>query len=104
MKLVRQERQARKGRQARQAARFLGFLAALPIRLYRYAISPWLAPSCRYLPTCSVYAIEAMERHGVWRGGILALRRILRCHPWGGSGADPVPPSESERSPRSSIF
>ena len=82
-------------RQARQAARFC---AALPIRLYRYAISPWLAPSCRYLPTCSAYAIEAIERHGVWRGGILALRRILRCHPWGGGGADPVPPSDADRS------
>ena len=61
------------------------------IRLYRYALSPVLPRNCRYHPTCSAYAIEALERHGVARGGWLALRRILRCHPWGGQGYDPVP-------------
>lgn len=62
------------------------------IRVYQRAISPWLGSNCRYLPTCSAYAIEAVTRFGVWRGGWLALRRIGRCHPWGGGGFDPVPP------------
>ena len=61
------------------------------IKLYRYAISPYLAPSCRYTPTCSSYAIEAVERFGIFRGSWLAIRRISRCHPWHGSGYDPVP-------------
>ena len=61
------------------------------IRLYRAAISPWTLPSCRYWPTCSAYAIESLETHGAIRGGWLALRRIGRCHPWGGQGVDPVP-------------
>ena len=68
-------------------------LLILPIRLYQLAISPLLPPSCRYQPTCSAYAIEALEQHGAWRGGWLTLRRLLRCHPWGGSGYDPVPAS-----------
>jgi hypothetical protein len=61
------------------------------IKLYRYAISPYLAPSCRYTPTCSSYAIEAVQRFGVFRGGWLAMRRISRCHPWHEAGYDPVP-------------
>ncbi len=61
------------------------------IALYRYLISPLLPPRCRYLPTCSEYAAEALVRHGALRGSLLALRRILRCHPFGGSGYDPVP-------------
>lgn len=67
-----------------------------PIRFYRYAISPWLPPSCRFVPTCSQYAIEALQVHGPLKGLYLALRRLLRCHPitWlgGGQGYDPVPP------------
>lgn len=61
------------------------------VRFYRAAVSPWLAPRCRYLPTCSEYAIEAIKRHGAAHGSALALRRIARCHPWGGSGIDEVP-------------
>ena len=69
----------------------LAHIAALPVRAYRLLISPWLGPSCRYQPTCSAYALEALEKHGAVRGGWLALRRIIRCHPGGGSGFDPVP-------------
>jgi putative membrane protein insertion efficiency factor len=61
------------------------------IRLYQLFISPALPPRCRYLPTCSEYAAEAIGRHGAASGLWLALRRLLRCHPWGGSGYDPVP-------------
>lgn len=61
------------------------------VRFYRYAISPWLGGNCRFQPTCSSYAIEALQVHGVLRGSWLAARRIARCHPWGGSGYDPVP-------------
>ena len=61
------------------------------VRTYQLLISPLLPPSCRYLPTCSDYAIEAIERHGASQGAVLALRRLARCHPWGGSGYDPVP-------------
>ena len=61
------------------------------IRFYQTAISPWTPASCRYHPTCSGYAMEAVRGHGGLRGGWLAARRLLRCHPWGGSGFDPVP-------------
>ncbi len=66
-------------------------VAVLPIRFYQLCISPMLPSACRFTPTCSQYAIEAVMRHGLLRGGWLAIRRILRCHPWGGSGYDPVP-------------
>lgn len=72
----------------------------LLVRFYRYAISPLLGANCRYQPTCSVYAEEALRRHGVLRGGWLALKRISRCNPWGGSGYDPVPESDGETSSR----
>ena len=61
------------------------------IRAYQYGISPLLPSRCRYLPTCSQYAIEAIQQHGVIRGGWLAMKRVGRCHPWGGHGYDPVP-------------
>lgn len=66
------------------------FLIAL-VRGYRILVSPWTPASCRFTPTCSAYAIEAIERRGALRGSWLALRRIGRCHPWGGHGYDPVP-------------
>ncbi|MFN5589299.1 MAG: membrane protein insertion efficiency factor YidD [Holosporales bacterium] len=59
--------------------------------LYKTAISPWLGTNCRFLPTCSEYAHEAVQKYGLLRGGWLAIRRIGRCHPWGGSGIDNVP-------------
>ena len=67
-------------------------LLILPIRFYRACISPMFPPACRYVPTCSQYAIEAIMMHGVLKGGLLAMWRILRCNPWGGHGFDPVPP------------
>ncbi len=61
------------------------------IRFYQWTISPWLGANCRFDPSCSSYAEIAITRFGVWRGGYLAIRRLLRCHPWGGQGYDPVP-------------
>ena len=60
------------------------------VRFYQKAISPHLPPSCRFQPTCSHYAIEAVQKYGAWKGIKIALKRISRCHPWGGSGYDPV--------------
>jgi putative membrane protein insertion efficiency factor len=60
------------------------------VRLYQVVLSPWLGGNCRYQPTCSNYAIEALQRHGPLRGTWLSAKRIVRCHPWGGSGYDPV--------------
>ena len=69
----------------------LALLGIVPVRAYQWFISPLLPPSCRFEPTCSAYAIEAFSRHGLARGSFLTARRLLRCHPWGGSGYDPVP-------------
>ena len=71
--------------------RLLATLLILPIRFYRMAISPLTPPSCRFTPTCSQYAIEAIGKYGPFKGLYLAVRRVLRCHPWGGTGYDPVP-------------
>ncbi len=68
------------------------------VKLYRLVISPWLGGNCRFQPTCSTYAIEALQTHGVFRGTWLAARRIGRCHPWGGSGYDPVPGERKDES------
>ena len=64
---------------------------AWPIRAYRYFLSPWLGSACRFEPTCSRYALDALERHGATAGSYLAARRVLRCHPWCDGGFDPVP-------------
>lgn len=66
-------------------------LLILPIRFYQRCISPMLPPACRFTPTCSQYAVEALQKYGPLKGLYLAVKRILRCHPWGGSGYDPVP-------------
>lgn len=68
----------------------LKFLLVL-IRIYQVGISPYTPSSCRYTPTCSSYASEALQKHGVRKGGLLSIKRILSCHPWGGHGYDPVP-------------
>ena len=63
----------------------------LLIKIYQTGISPFLPPSCRYTPTCSQYCLEALRKHGLFKGGYLGIKRLLSCHPWGGSGYDPVP-------------
>lgn len=69
----------------------LAWVLALPVRAYRAVFSPWVGHNCRYHPTCSAYALEALRKHGGIKGGWLTLRRIARCQPWGGSGIDNVP-------------
>ncbi|MEM7614450.1 MAG: membrane protein insertion efficiency factor YidD [Pseudomonadota bacterium] len=69
----------------------LAHLIALPIRAYRLIGSPWVGRNCRFHPSCSTYAMEALRKHGGLRGGWLTLRRVARCHPWGGAGIDNVP-------------
>ncbi len=61
------------------------------IKIYQYSISPLLGPSCRFEPSCSQYGIEALKKHGPFKGGYLTVKRFLKCHPWGGHGHDPVP-------------
>ncbi|MEM7208597.1 MAG: membrane protein insertion efficiency factor YidD [Pseudomonadota bacterium] len=73
------------------------------IKAYRYLISPFFPPSCRFTPTCSEYAIEAVREHGVSRGVWMGTKRICRCHPLGHSGYDPVPPKSPESSNRSDV-
>lgn len=69
----------------------LAFIVSIPVRAYRIFGSPIVGMHCRFQPTCSAYAMEALERHGALKGSWLALRRIAKCHPWGGSGVDNVP-------------
>jgi putative membrane protein insertion efficiency factor len=84
----------------KQALEWLGREARLvlifAIRAYQVSLSVLWGPSCRYTPTCSQYAVEAIDRHGVWRGVALAAWRVLRCHPLARGGRDPVPPAPSE--------
>jgi len=72
-------------------------LLKVPILFYRKFISPLKPPTCRFYPSCSNYALEAIETHGAWRGVYLAIRRILRCHPFHPGGMDPVPPAQTRR-------
>lgn len=72
-------------------SRALGFLLTLPVHVYRRVISPLLPRSCRFYPTCSAYTLEALRKHGAFRGLYLSVRRISRCHPWSEGGYDPVP-------------
>lgn len=76
--------------------RLLAWPLLLLVQIYRYTISPLFGANCRYSPTCSVYAIEALHKHGAFHGTALAARRIARCHPWGGSGYDPVPDEDDD--------
>lgn len=69
----------------------LAWVLSLPVRGYRLIFSPWVGHNCRYHPTCSAYALEALQKHGGLKGGYLTIRRILRCHPWGRGGIDNVP-------------
>lgn len=69
----------------------LGKVFILLINFYRHCISPLTPPSCRFTPTCSQYALEAIKKYGPFKGGLLAIKRILKCNPWGPSGYDPVP-------------
>ncbi len=69
----------------------LAHILALPIKGYRLIFSPWVGYNCRYQPTCSAYALEALEKHGAFKGGWMAIKRIGRCNPWGQCGHDPVP-------------
>ena len=75
----------------------MGKIAVFLIRLYQKYISPMLGNNCRYTPTCSQYAIEAIQIHGFLYGSWLAFKRILKCNPWGGHGYDPVPPKKKKR-------
>lgn len=74
--------------------RAISFLLIIPIRIYQLCISPLLPNSCRFTPTCSQYAIEALKIHGPIKGSWLTIKRLARCHPWGGHGYDPVPPKK----------
>lgn len=69
----------------------LTWLLVMMVRFYQRFISPLTPPSCRFTPTCSQYAVEALQKYGPLKGSWLAMKRLLRCHPWGGSGYDPVP-------------
>ena len=71
--------------------RIFSFLLIIPIKIYQIIISPLLGPSCRFTPTCSQYAVEAIQKYGPFKGSWLSFKRILKCHPWGGSVYDPVP-------------
>ncbi|WP_198243735.1 membrane protein insertion efficiency factor YidD [methane-oxidizing endosymbiont of Gigantopelta aegis] len=70
----------------------LQFILIKVVRFYQLVISPFFPPSCRYQPTCSEYALDALKQHGPFYGSWLTLKRLLRCQPWGGHGHDPVPP------------
>ena len=78
----------------------LAHILSWPIRAYRLILSPWVGYHCRYHPTCSQYALEALEKHGGIKGGWLAAKRIARCNPWGQCGHDPVPEPKASQNSR----
>ena len=65
------------------------FIIIVPVKIYQWGISPWLPNSCRFTPTCSQYMVEAVQKYGPIKGGWLGIKRVSRCHPWGGRGYDP---------------
>ena len=69
----------------------LTYIAYLIVKAYQVVVSPFLGTNCRYNPTCSAYALEALKKFGILKGGLLSIKRVAKCHPWGGSGHDPVP-------------
>ena len=69
----------------------LTYIAYLIVKAYQVVVSPFLGTNCRYNPTCSAYALEALKKFGIIKGGLLSIKRVAKCHPWGGSGDDPVP-------------
>ena len=79
---------------------WIAWLLAVGVRGYQLLLRPLFPPACRFEPSCSHYAIEALTRHGAGRGSLLAARRVLRCNPWGGSGFDPVPPASADAARR----
>lgn len=76
--------------------KFFSILVVGLINIYRFCFSPFLPHVCRFIPTCSEYALEAIRIHGVFKGSWLSLKRVSRCHPWGKHGIDPVPPNKKE--------
>ncbi|MCW1931812.1 membrane protein insertion efficiency factor YidD [Pararhodobacter zhoushanensis] len=72
------------------------WIVSLPVRAYRLLLSPWVGHGCRFQPTCSAYAMEALKHHGALRGTWLTAKRLARCQPWGGQGYDPVPGTDPE--------
>ena len=75
----------------------LGWILLVPVYIYKYGISPYTPASCRHIPTCSEYAVQAIKIHGPFKGFILTARRISKCHPWGTHGYDPVPPKKNKK-------
>lgn len=76
--------------------KILGWILLIPVYIYKYAISPFTPASCRHVPTCSEYAVQAIKIHGPFKGFWLATHRISKCHPWGTHGYDPVPPKKEK--------
>lgn len=77
--------------------RIVGWILLFPVYIYKYGISPFTPASCRHIPTCSEYAVQAIKIHGPFKGFVLTAKRISRCHPWGTHGYDPVPPKEPSK-------
>lgn len=75
----------------------IGWILLIPVYIYKYGISPYTPASCRHVPTCSEYAVQAIKIHGPFKGFVLTAKRISRCHPWGTHGYDPVPPKVEKK-------